>query len=108
MKPIELARSDFKQNKASVFAWIVIASFLYYHRYCSIFEDEDFDKMCSFALKNFDVMEHRLKHLVSKDDLRAGSLFALSVDKYPHGVVALAEHYSREYEIYNNTRSNVL
>ena len=108
MTPIESARRDFKEKPASIIAWILMASYLYYHRYDSIFEDVDFDKMMSYTLKHYDNLEHKYKSLVTKDDLQAGSLFALPVDKYPMGIVRLAEHYSREYELYKNTKGGTI
>lgn len=94
--PIEQARKDFKINPASVFFYILAASYLYYIRYHSIFEDHEFDKMCKYALDNYDSLNHIHKHLVTTDMLKAGSCYNLSVDDYPNGVVRLAEDLMRK------------
>jgi len=87
MKAIQQARDDYKNKPSSLLGWIVIASYLYYHKYFSLLSDEDFDKMCSTALKMWDTgifNSHPLVHLVTRDDLQAGSLYTLKESDLTH------------------------
>ena len=84
-------REDFKVNKGSVFAWIIMASFGYYHlpENPSLLSDEVFDKMCKYALNEYDNLEHKYKSLVTKGNLQAGSLFDLALQDYPEPLVGI-------------------
>lgn len=94
----EEAREDFKKNKGSVFGWILLASYAYYIRYESLLSDETFDKMCKYALENYDALEHRHKHLVTKDMLQAGSCYNMKMSDYPNGLQMVAEKIIREIQ----------
>lgn len=91
----EVAREDFKKAKASVVAWILMASYAYYLRYESLLSDECFDKMCHYLLENYDSVQHRHKHLITKDMLKAGSCYNLTNDDYPNGLKMLTEAHIR-------------
>ena len=95
------AREDYKKNPASAFAYILMASYLYYH--CPdedpILSDTTYDKMCKFLLDNYNKLEHKhAKQWMKEDDLKAGSLYALSEWHYPRWAKNMALHYSRMKE----------
>lgn len=99
MKPIafyeQQARNDYKQSPKSAVYWVVIASYLYYCRDESILSDEVFDKIMKLILDK-KIKHSKLSHLVTDDDLRAGSLFRLKVKDYPDFIVDQAERMIRE------------
>lgn len=103
MKYIDRARQDFKANPSSVIAHVIMLSYCYYHRYASLVHDEDFDKMMLYIKTNYDKLQHKYKHLITKEDCEAGSLYALPLDKYPQGLVTIAEALMREHTVGENT-----
>lgn len=87
----ERCRQDFKINKNSCIAWYLIASYSYYLRDESLLSDEVFDKMCLHILENWDTLEHKLKHLVSKESLSAGTGYDINFQNFPNGFICLIE-----------------
>ena len=82
----QCSRDLFKKNKNTVIGMILIASYVYYHipaAECNILSDEVYDKMCKWCLDNWSKVCHPHKYLISEDDLRAGSLYALKEIDYP-------------------------
>lgn len=95
------AREDFKINSGSVFAWILMSSWLYYQRPHStpILSDPAFDNMCKYALDKYDDLEHpHAKPYITKEDLKAGSLYALGSYQYPYWCIQISERLSMELE----------
>lgn len=74
----------------------LMCAYQYYHRYTSLISDSDFDALGKRLLAHWDDFEHMHKHLVSLDDLRAGTLYALSEKDYPRMIVHASEDWSRE------------
>lgn len=70
----------------------LIASFNYYHLDQSPMTDQAFDRLCVRLLEQYDSIEHTHKHLISKDDLAAGSCF-LPYEKFPSRVLNTAYDY---------------
>jgi len=62
--------------------WYLMAAYTYYHLDESIITDAEFDRMAKELLKDYDTIEHRHKHLISKEELKAGTLL-LPADQYP-------------------------
>lgn len=81
----DLSRAECKRNKNAVVGFILMASYLYYHRLDNspVLSDTVFDSMCKFALKHYDDIAHKYKHLVTTEDLKAGSLYKLGYNDYP-------------------------
>lgn len=69
----------------------LMASYAYYVRNTNVMPDEEYDKIAKLLLKYYDEFEHQHKHLVSKDDLGATTLYALKASDYPLMVVHAAE-----------------
>lgn len=61
----------------------LIHSYLYYILIESVIPDGEYDLLARGLLEDWDTIEHKYKHLVRKTDLRCGTLFNLSEDKYP-------------------------
>lgn len=89
------ARNDYKQSPKSAVYWCVVASYLYYMRDESILSDEVFDRMMKLILDK-QIKHSKLSHLITDEDLRAGSLFRLKVRDYPDFIVDQAERIVRD------------
>lgn len=72
----------------------LMASYCYYIRYHSVMPDAEYDQMAMILLKHWDEFDHQHKYLVTKEDLKAGTLY--SVTDYPKMVVGGAEIWLRE------------
>ena len=62
--------------------------------------DTAFDNMCKYMLKNYDMLKHINKDIVSREMLEAGSGYNLKEADYPTRVKVIAEGLIREW--YNN------
>lgn len=76
----------------------IMASYLYYILdKPSPISDTQFDRLARKLLKDWDSIEHMHKHLLSKQALRAGTLFDLKVEDYPliarHAAVTWAKEH---------------
>lgn len=61
----------------------LVASYAYYALDETIMPDTQYDAMAKALLAGYDLFTHRHKHLVTKSDLEAGTLFALHSSRYP-------------------------
>jgi len=59
----------------------LMASYLYYEVHYSPLTDADFDALCVYLQGEYDFMDHPHLHLVSYDDLVAGTGYAIR--RYP-------------------------
>lgn len=75
--------------------WLM-SSYLYYERYVNVLTDPEFDKLSRYLLNNWDTFDHPHKYLVTEDDLRAGTGFAIR--EYPLMVQGAASAWYRKYE----------
>ena len=100
----EAARKAFKINPASAFSWWLSASLAYYCKFESILSDECYDKMARYLLQNWDNIEHVNKNLVTKDNLKAGSLYNLKESDYPTRVKVTADILIRDLLLWRNER----
>jgi len=57
----------------------LMCAYAYYVEDDALITDAEFDELGKWLLKNYDSVEHMHKHLVTKDDLRAGTYLG----KYP-------------------------
>ena len=72
--------------------WLM-ASYAYYIEDVSLLADTQYDADAKLLLKYWDDFEHVHKHLVTRGDLEAGTLFRLSMKDYPLPVVGGAKHW---------------
>jgi hypothetical protein len=75
--------------------WLLMASYLYYHENESLFSDEYYDALSKELLLKWDKVEHPHKHLITKEDLMAGSLYKLGADAYPSMCKAAALYLAK-------------
>lgn len=77
--------------------YVILSSYLYYHKDYSLFTDNYFDMMCKHLLDNYHlVTNHRCKsyvNILTEENLRCGSLYHLREDCYPLGIRYLALEY---------------
>lgn len=77
-------------NKLSMY---LMAAYAYYVEDDPIMGDWHFDMLAKELLEDYDNIEHIHKHLVSKDDLRAGTYLG----QYPEMVKGALNSYRREF-----------
>lgn len=77
-------------NPNLIVPWFLMASYLYYHTNRNLLSDGYYDELSKELLSRWDQIEHRHKHLITKDDLSAGSLYRLREEEYPMLVKAAA------------------
>lgn len=86
-----MCRRRVSQNGNMAIPWFLMTSYLYYRHDVSLLSDELFDEMAKGMLTHWDALEHRHKALISIEDLRAGTGYALDWDALPGIVKAAAE-----------------
>lgn len=73
----------FSENINMMVPWYLMASYAYYKEDESILSDSFFDEMGKTMLAVWDDIEHFHKHLISRDDLTAGTYLG----EYPSRVI---------------------
>ncbi|MDI3307517.1 MAG: hypothetical protein QJR07_10480 [Acetobacteraceae bacterium] len=64
--------------------WVLMASYLYYHRDTSILTDEQYDALVQALRARWDRVEHRHKHLLAElIEGRSTTLYYLTEADYP-------------------------
>lgn len=76
----------------------LMASYAYYIRYVSVMPDAEYDQLAKTLRVAWPYFEHQHKHLVTLEDLNAGTLFGLNEDDYPMIVKQAAEMWITERE----------
>lgn len=64
-------------------SWFLMASYAYYVLNQSIVTDDCYDGMAKDILASWGTLTHQHRHLISLEDLKAGTLFALKASDYP-------------------------
>jgi hypothetical protein len=72
-----------------IFGIYLFHSYAYYKVHYSFISDEKFDLICKILLTNWDKFEHRFKHLITVNDLEAGTGYAI---QYPSGMARFFEN----------------
>lgn len=72
-----------KITNENLIQWILMCSYIYYHKNDILISDEEYNKLHNLLKKNWDVLEHRHKNLIKKESLKDDSLFYLSKIDYP-------------------------
>jgi len=62
--------------------WYLMAAYVYYHLDDNLITDAQFDWTAKEILANYDFITHRHKHLITKEELEAGTLL-LAEENYP-------------------------
>ena len=68
----------------------LMCAYAYYVEDDALITDAEFDELGKWLLKNYDSVEHMHKHLVTKDDLNAGTYLG----KYPSMVKGAVKSWS--------------
>jgi len=68
----------------------LMSSYLYYEQDKNVLEDTQFDYLCKKLYDNWDSVEHMHKHLIDKDNLKAGSGYGI---KYTNLIVSSANSW---------------
>lgn len=88
------AREDFKASAKSVYFWLLASSCVYYlfPSKTSLLSDECFDKICKWLLDNYESCpkHSKLAHLVTKENLIAGSFYNIRDTEYPLWLVRMS------------------
>ena len=56
----------------------LMSSYLYYEHDKNVLDDTQFDYLCKKLYDNWDSVEHMHKHLIDKDNLKAGSGYGIT------------------------------
>lgn len=80
-------------NLKSLLQAYLMTSYLYYSMNVSVILDDLYDLIAKTLLAHYDQFEHQHKHLVSKADLEAGTLYHLRGGDYPLMVQMAAEKW---------------
>lgn len=85
-------REEFKENPQCVIGYMLMASYLYYHKEGMepILSDIVFDKACKWLYDNYNSVEHKFKDIIEREALQAGSLFAVPLWKYDNQLKRIA------------------
>ena len=74
----------------------LMSSYLYYEHDKNVIDDIQFDYLCKKLYDNWDSVEHMHKHLIDKDNLKAGSGYGIT---YTNMIMSSALHwYEQEGE----------
>ena len=71
----------------------MISSYVYYQVLDNIMSDEAYDYLCKRMLDKWDEIEHEHKRFVSREDLKAGTGYAIK--DYPDRVVIASDMWMR-------------
>jgi len=74
------------------FVRYLLSSYLYYVEDVHILADQQFDSLCKELADRWDEITHQHKYLISRDDLEAGTGYAI---QYPQIVVGTARQWYR-------------
>lgn len=80
------------KNPVMLVPWYLMAAYAYYVLDRPIISDAMFDRLAQQLLSAWPEVGHRHKHLITEDDLRAGTLL---IRDYPAIVVGAAESLLR-------------
>lgn len=80
------------KSPPSMVSWFLMASYVYYVHHHSMLSDELYDRLAKDLLARWGEIDHRHKHLITPDDLRAGTLYTLKEQDYPRITRGAAQH----------------
>ena len=73
----------------------LMSSYLYYEQDKNVIDDTQFDYLCKKLYDNWDNVEHMHKHLIDKDNLKAGSGYGI---EYTNLIVSSANSWYEQSE----------
>jgi hypothetical protein len=87
---------DWSWSWQKKFQLFLMCSYLYYQMNRSVITDSDYDRLCVDLLAGWKSNDHQHKHLITRDDLRATTGFAIK--EYPGVVIGGAHFLMNAYE----------
>lgn len=82
-------------NPNTAIPYFLMASYLYYQKDISMFSDVRFDALCKWMESHWHLLTHQHKHLITLEDLRAGTGFGIK--EYPGMAIGAAERLATEW-----------
>lgn len=79
-------------------AYYLTTSYCYYRLDYSVISDELYDEICKTLDEKWDEIEHEHKYLIDREQLRAGTGYALPFDQFPNRIIGAAQSLLREAE----------
>jgi len=76
--------------------WFLASSYSYYHLGMSFITDHAFDALCKRIYNDWQYITHAHRGLITKDDLIAGTAYALRSEQYPPVVKSMAQLLLRD------------
>ena len=76
----------------------LMCAYAYYEQDDPLISDQEFDDLATFILENYDAIDHPHKHLVTKDNLEAGTYLG----EYPNMVIGAVKSYRKEIRGFTN------
>ena len=76
----------------------LMCAYAYYEQDDPLISDQEFDELATFILDNYDAIDHPHKHLVTKDNLEAGTYLG----EYPNMVIGAVKSYRKEIRGFTN------
>ena len=89
----EHASKLFAENINMMVPWYLMASYAYYVESDPIFTDNFFDDMSKTMLTIWDDIEHFHKHLITENDLTAGTYLGKYPNRVKFGLASMRESY---------------
>jgi hypothetical protein len=78
--------------------WFLMTSWLYYTKHVSIISDEAFDWLCKTMHDRWDEITHRHKQYITKEDVAAGTGYAINWKIVPEIVFGAATQLAERGE----------
>ena len=91
------AKYNISRYPALLVAYYLMASYAYYEQDDPIFSDAYYDELAKTLLLKYDSIEHFHKHLISKDDLKAGSYLGTYPERVKAGLHYLRQKVEKRY-----------
>ena len=76
----------------------LMCAYAYYEQDDPLISDQEFDELATFILENYDAIDHPHKHLVTKENLEAGTYLG----EYPNMVIGAVKSYRKEIRGFTN------
>jgi len=91
----DYAAEIFADNINMMVPWYLMASYAYYKKDEPILSDAFFDSMGKTMLERWDDIDHFHKHLITVDDLQAGTYLGDYPSRVEGGLEDLLEHQKK-------------
>lgn len=90
---------EIELNSNLLVPYYLMSSYMYYINDVNMFKDWEYDDICKKLYDEWDNVEHRHKHLIDKDSLKAGTGYYLKEADYPEMTKSAAWYYCKQRNI---------